>query len=439
MTRVDAVLARAILLVIGILLFVVVGEVALRVIYRDAGKSTLSGPGGRSFDYQTIDGLKRGRLDTGPKTPGVPRVMVVGDSITYGLGVRDWRGTWPERVAQSLERAGRPHQFAVLAEPGNDMPQLLDTMRHWVERVQPDVLIYQWYVNDIEAMSHRPNRERPWQRLPWHRPLQSSSYLYYVLDHRFAQLLLRPHLSYVNYLRDFIPGSFEWTEFEKEFHEFAVRARRAPCRILMLYPQVPFRGVYPLQILHDRMRALAGPHELEIPPLAWTRTGAVAVPLPGSRWEHAMQGRPELGVLRVQTSEYVFAPGVHDVILTIAGAPARLSLGVLEAVDVTRNTVVSAATVDSGSGENISTQRVRLRLPGDSARRLALRVTASSPGSWALANIALQVDYGFQVIDLTEALNTFNTHASSFDAHPNERAHQVMADAVLAAMSSEAR
>jgi hypothetical protein len=435
-TRPSAVLARALLIGVGVLLFIIVGEIALRVVFRDAGKATLGGPGGRDFDHETIDGERRGRLDTGPKTPGVPRVMVIGDSITYGLGVHDWRDTWPELLARSLEDAGRPHQFAVLAEPGNDMPQLLKTMRGWVRRVQPDVLIYQWYVNDIEAMSHRPSIEQPWQRLPWHTALQSSSYLYYVLDRRLAQLLTRPEQSYVAYLRnEFRPGSLEWTEFEREFHEFGMLAQVARRRMLMLYPQVPFRDEYPLQILHDRMRHLAGPHELEIPPMAWTRTGGTLVNLDGSRWGQAVRALPDAGILTVQTSDYLLAPGTLDVVLTIADAPPDEPLGVLEIVDLANRAVVTSAAVPGGGGEKVAKHRIRLTLPGDRVRRVVMRLTSSRPDNWALANIAVPLDYGFEVIDLTQTLNTFDTHASTFDAHPNERAHQTMAAAVFAALS----
>jgi hypothetical protein len=56
----------------------------------------------------------------------------------------------------------------------------------------------------------------------------------------------------------------------------------------------------------------------------------------------------------------------------------------------------------------------------------------------ALASIDVPVDYGFEVVDLTDALNTFDTHASIFDAHPNERAHQVIADQILRALESPA-
>jgi hypothetical protein len=40
-----------------------------------------------------------------------------------------------------------------------------------------------------------------------------------------------------------------------------------------------------------------------------------------------------------------------------------------------------------------------------------------------------------RVVDLAEPLNSFNTHASVFDAHPNEAAHRVIAEHVYRAIT----
>jgi hypothetical protein len=141
-------------------------------------------------------------------------------------------------------------------------------------------------------------------------------------------------------------------------------------------------------------------------------------------------------VLTVQTADYAFAPGAIEVDLTTVRAPSDAPLGVLEIVDVSRNIVVASASVPAGGGEETAKHRVRLDVPGRGVSRIAIRLTAARPGNWTLTNIALPVDYGLDVLDLSESLNTFNTHASTFDAHPNERAHQVMADVVFAAMSA---
>ena len=246
MTRSATPAFRAILLLISILFAAGLAEGALRVWYRDGGRQTLGGPGGHSFDHDTIDGELRGRRDIGGKTPGVRRVMVVGDSITYGLGIKDWHLTWPELLMRQLAEGGRPHEMAVFAFPGQDIVEHVNVMREWADRVAADVFIYQWYVNDIEAIEHRPDLTRVWQRAPWHDWLQHWSYLYFVANHRLSQLLPPPTRSYVDYLlADFAPGTIEWAEFERQFHEFAVRAGQAsPRRIMALYPQVPFRGEY---------------------------------------------------------------------------------------------------------------------------------------------------------------------------------------------------
>ena len=95
---------RGLALLIAAGLFLATGEAALRFLYRDEGRRTLGGPGGRSFEHLTVGREQlRGRRDTGPRRDGVPRLMVIGDSITYGQGVRDWRDTWPELLVARLE------------------------------------------------------------------------------------------------------------------------------------------------------------------------------------------------------------------------------------------------------------------------------------------------------------------------------------------------
>jgi hypothetical protein len=430
-TRATAFAARLLLIALGILLFVAVGEAALRVVYRDGGERTLGGPGGKAFHHDTIDGMHRGRRDYGQRRPGMPRVMILGDSITYGLGVRDWAATWPERLAQRFERDGKTHEFVVLAIPGNDMPQHLDAMRGNIDQVQPDVLIYQWYVNDIEAISHRPDVQPAWQRWPAHEWLRKTSYLYFVLDHRLAQLISRPHASYIEYLRsDFVPGTVEWTEFEREFHEFALLGTQAPRRLLLLYPQVPFRGDYPLRPLHDRMRTLAGAHALHIPPAAWTRVGGTIVASPDAPWGQSVRALTDSSGLTIATKDYLFKSGPVVLNVTFRGEGGRLDL-----IDPASGTPLAGVDLPSHDGAPRESP-ARVVLPGDRVRRLAIRVSFPGGSEAVVSNLRFDVDYSFEVIDLADTLNTFNTHASAFDAHPNARTHQVIADVVYAALTA---
>jgi hypothetical protein len=209
---------------------------------------------------------------------------------------------WTEQLAAAMEQRG-PVEMAVFAAPGRGITEHIGVLDRYGAQIHPDVVIYQWYVNDVEVIGQRPRNERVWQRWPTHRWLRQSSYLYYFFDHRASALLPQPERSYQQYiLEDFVPGRPEWAEYERAFAELSARAAAiAPARVLILYPQVPFRGGYPLQPINDRMKALAAKH-------------------------------------------------------------------------------------------------------------------------------------GYAVVDLTDVMNTFNTHASIFDAHPNERAHALIAAEVLKAL-----
>ena len=77
------------LLVLGSLtVALVIVESALRIVYRDNGRTTYNGPGSQRFSYTfppwSSAGDTRGPRADNPKPPGVIRILVQGDSITWG-------------------------------------------------------------------------------------------------------------------------------------------------------------------------------------------------------------------------------------------------------------------------------------------------------------------------------------------------------------------
>ena len=370
--------------------------------------------------------------------------MILGDSVTWGQGVRDWWDLWPEQLAIKLEHEKQSTEMAVYALPGRNIPEHLQVLRDYVRTVGPDVLIYQWHPNDIEVVQDRPSTERPWQQWRFHESLKQSSYLYFFLDNRLAMFIAPQARTYVQYLvQDFAPGTYGWAEFERVFHSFATLSKQVvPRRMMLLYPQVPFKGVDPLKSIKDQMKQIAAPHTLALSPGTWVVRDGTRTKQADAPWGEVARIAPGKAGIVLETREYYTGDGVLDLTIELScdGASSSPVVGAVEIVDVVTEQVVSRAPLALNAGVP-GWQRVpaRMDVRGVADHSVRFRVTATGAAGFSVATMNLPVDYGFEVVDLTDSLNTFDTHASIFDAHPNKQAHAVMAEVVFKALQEGKR
>jgi hypothetical protein len=84
----------------------------------------------------------------GPKTPGVLRVMVLGDSFTEGEGVKE-PDTYPRLLERRLNAGGGAPRFEVrnCGRRGADFPLLFEIFEQLL-RFEPDVVVYGMVLND---------------------------------------------------------------------------------------------------------------------------------------------------------------------------------------------------------------------------------------------------------------------------------------------------
>jgi lysophospholipase L1-like esterase len=116
----------------------------------------------RGFTHVSTNGLGlRGSQPPGDRRPREFRVLCLGDSVTFGLGVLDGQ-TYPEQLERALlaspELAGRPVHVLNGGVPGWSSVQsmrLLDRVR-WYE---PDVIVFWSGFNDVQAALGRPDAE----------------------------------------------------------------------------------------------------------------------------------------------------------------------------------------------------------------------------------------------------------------------------------------
>jgi len=125
-----------------------------------------------------------------PRDPSRFRILVVGDSFTYGEGI-DARWTY----AAQLERALEPHfdvEVLNLGVPGSSSADTVDVVRRFVPELEPNLVVYGVCLNDFLTSGER-EPERYLVPLPqkWKKVLQRHTRVGRLLHERTDALLRR--------------------------------------------------------------------------------------------------------------------------------------------------------------------------------------------------------------------------------------------------------
>lgn len=409
-------------------------ELLLRLIFLDGGRTTSGGPGGHPFEYlYSDDHERRGPAASGPKAPGVQRILVMGDSITWGVGVKDWRATYPTRLLHLLNAGGAKFDMAVEAYPGKEIDNHVTTIARAVPATNPDIVVYQWYNNDVEVWrDRRPRNHRSWRDKVWHEPLLAHSYLYFSLDFALNLWLPSNGRSYLQYLEeDFRPDTPGWNHFAVLFHRWASYATGYADRtILMLYPPP---ATDTLGGLRRQMITLAAGQTLTFRPDALT---------------HAV-GDVHLVPDDAGASHSVLEVGADDPVGELAATPPRpLPHGDYAAevhvminsddADEVGEVIVTddggkralAAVALTGPHAGWETVRVPFHVAAPMTSDVQIHVRHIGHGTLAVDQIDLPVHYRIEPLDLAPQFGDTRTATSLFDAHPNEATHDAMAQAL---------
>ena len=92
----------------------------------------------------------RGGETAMPKPPGRFRVVLIGDSVTFGWGVAD-EETFGARLEKLLHEqwSGADVDVVNVAVPGYDTRQEITLLERNVERLEPDLVLVGFYSNDV--------------------------------------------------------------------------------------------------------------------------------------------------------------------------------------------------------------------------------------------------------------------------------------------------
>ena len=256
------------------LIFFVSGELALRLwFWNGASFSTHGGPivkrFERHFEFNHYDGPSRGPEIVGNRKSNSVRVLVQGDSITWGMGIKHEHELFTNLLLKMLRRNNPDTEMAVMAGLGREIDGHLTQIAKWGEEIDPDIIIYQWYINDVLLdRKDIPRSPRFLRRVFFHHKMMQHSYFWFFLNYNLDHVLPKENQRYWDYFSEhFSSDTPKWKRFVSVFRAWAREATSLTPKVLVvLYPTINSEGrPNPnLQTIYNRFANLCEEQDLQV-------------------------------------------------------------------------------------------------------------------------------------------------------------------------------
>jgi hypothetical protein len=258
--------AELALLLGGILLALLVGEAAVRILGLSRAQASGYAPvntNRRAMRPRNAAGYRDLERTPAP-APGVHRVVLLGDSFAWGASV-EFDDALPQRLERALtRRRHQPWEVVSLALPGMNTADHAAQVDQEVFAYHPEVVLLAYVLNDSEdAVAAEARRAADWEEAR-RQPappslLDHSALLRWVRTRLWATRENRRRVSgYLSMYADDAPG---WVAGRRALDRMGrlCRARGVPL-VVAIFPLFgnPLDARYPFEAVHARVAEAAG-------------------------------------------------------------------------------------------------------------------------------------------------------------------------------------
>tara|TARA_Y100000310_G_scaffold160385_1_gene160129 strand:+ start:1162 stop:2118 length:957 start_codon:yes stop_codon:yes gene_type:complete len=171
------------LLIVVIILCLFLLEGFFRIFFADYSH-TLGGPGMKKLIKSTEFNNLGFRSDTDITEKAGPRIVILGDSMTFGHGIKQTKDTWPAQLETILKTQNPNVEVINTAWPGEDTETELLIYKRKAKQLKPDIVIIGYFLNDAETDESLKAREEH------HQQFQSTSYVGNIIHAVFGKFFL---------------------------------------------------------------------------------------------------------------------------------------------------------------------------------------------------------------------------------------------------------
>jgi hypothetical protein len=197
------------------------------------------------------------------KPPGIYRIAVLGDSFTFGQGISE-EDRFSNRLEVALNDSDRAFEVLNFGRRGAETVDQIRMLEDTVFSVEPDFILLQWYVNDVEGedKSMRPAARPLIPSGELGKWLHRNSVLYFMVNEQWAalQIDLGWTATYTDYMHTRFgdPDGLDARAAASAFSKLIALCRERGVALgIVLFPHM--RGIamptYPFDFLHERVLA----------------------------------------------------------------------------------------------------------------------------------------------------------------------------------------
>jgi lysophospholipase L1-like esterase len=208
------------------------------------------------------------------RLPGVPRIAVLGDSYTFGVGV-EFSEIFSKQLEAELNRSREAYEVINFGVIGYNTVMELATFREAAAQFRPDLVIVAYVLNDTERWGASGQAQVGGNNIQslvnaGHLWLKERSMLYSYLSPKigavFGLFNARYAVGQANQtVRSFDEGSLGWIESRQAILDIANEARMRGARTLVIiFPMMLDFATYPFGPAHDKIAQFCKDHEIEV-------------------------------------------------------------------------------------------------------------------------------------------------------------------------------
>lgn len=231
-----------------IFIFFIAGEVALRLVFSEQIYSEYGqGPGGSNFN-NSINYNSLGFRDVEHDVQNLNqkfRILVIGDSFTFGAGINDQKNIYSRLLQKKLDTEYGENRFEVInmSVQGYSTIDALEVLTNKGIKFNPDLIILGYYINDAEGLDSRVGFEDLYYHhylFPYELGglLYRNSFMYYFAESRAKNVLKNlgfgnnQYTEYINHL--YSDSNPFFNEHEKYLENFIALAKDENAEVVVM-------------------------------------------------------------------------------------------------------------------------------------------------------------------------------------------------------------